>query len=62
MTRTEAQELWNAAWDAALATEAMRAKLEPDEGFACTPREWFFESWAFQHGFEPPPPVSWHDD
>jgi hypothetical protein len=39
----------------------MRAKLESDEGFACDPREWTFQHWAFQHGFEPPE-VSGHDD
>jgi hypothetical protein len=57
LTRTQAQEIWNAAWEACLATEEMRAKLEPDEGFACRPREWCFESWAQSVGLPPPPTI-----
>jgi hypothetical protein len=55
LTREEAQKVWEAAWDACLFTEQTRAKLEPDEGFACIPSQWLFESWAQSVGLPPPP-------
>jgi hypothetical protein len=54
MTKEEARSVWDAAWSAALATEKMRAQLEPDEHFACEPREWCFELWAARQGYDPP--------
>jgi hypothetical protein len=58
LTRKEAEKVWNAAWDACLATERTRAQLEPDEGFACIPREWCFDSFAYNNGLEPRPVIS----
>jgi hypothetical protein len=57
MTREEAQEIWNVAWDAALETERQRAQLESDEGFACVPREWCFDLWCSRNGLPPAPRV-----
>lgn len=53
ITRQEAEEIWNAAWAACLSIEKMRAELMPDEGFACQPREWCFDSFAFKKGLPP---------
>src|SRR3979490_1683551 len=55
--RESALAIWNASWEACLSTERMRAKLEADEGFACEPREWCFEQWAFNNGYPPAPTI-----
>jgi hypothetical protein len=55
MTREEAEQIWNAAWEACQSVEKMRSQLMPDEGFACSPREWCFDSWAFKAGLPPRP-------
>jgi hypothetical protein len=57
MTRDQARQIWNTAWDAALETERQRGQLGADEGFACEPREWCFELWASRNGYPPAPTV-----